>query len=172
MNATLPLFATQQTKQFHFEGNLPHQQRAVDSILAVLETVDFTKPNQQMVLVSNPLASKDKQIALSDYAKSIEAVQKHNEIVGHTAKPESNVLDISMETGTGKTYTYTKMMFELNARLKLFKFIVVVPTLPIKAGTVNFLKSQASQEHFATNYRNKSIRCHVVESQVKKQKKI
>ena len=47
MNATLPLFATQQTKQFHFEGNLPHQQRAVDSILAVLETVTFTKPNQQ-----------------------------------------------------------------------------------------------------------------------------
>ena len=171
MNATLPLFATQQTKQFHFEGNMPHQQRAVDSILAVLETVDFTTPNQQMALVSNPLAPKDKQLALSDYAKSIEAVQKHNEIVGHTAKPESSVLDISMETGTGKTYTYTKMMFELNARLKLFKFIVVVPTLPIKAGTVNFLKSQASQEHFATNYRNKSIRCHVVESQSGKKAK-
>lgn len=171
MNATLPLFATQQTKQFHFEGNLPHQQRAVDSILAVLETVTFTKPNQQMALVSNPLAPKDKQLALSAYAKSIEAVQKHNEILGHIAKPESNVLDISMETGTGKTYTYTKMMFELNARLKLFKFIVVVPTLPIKAGTVNFLKSQASQEHFATNYQNKSIRCHIVESQSGKKSK-
>lgn len=171
MNATLPLFATQQTKQFHFEGNLPHQQRAVDSILAVLETVTFTKPNQQMALVSNPLAPKDKQLALSAYAKSIEAVQKHNEILGNIAKPESNVLDISMETGTGKTYTYTKMMFELNARLKLFKFIVVVPTLPIKAGTVNFLKSQASQEHFETNYQNKSIRCHIVESQASKKSK-
>ena len=171
MNATLPLFATQQTKQFHFEGNLPHQQRAVDSILAVLETVTFTKPNQQMALLSNPLAPKDKQLGLSAYAKSIEAVQKHNEILGHIAKPESNVLDISMETGTGKTYTYTKMMFELNARLKLFKFIVVVPTLPIKAGTVNFLKSQASQEHFETNYQNKSIRCHIVESQSSKKSK-
>ncbi len=171
MNATLPLFATQQTKQFHFEGNLPHQQRAVDSVLAILENVTFDKPNQQMVLVSNPLAPKDKQLVLSDYAKSIEAVQKHNEIVGHTAKPESSVLDISMETGTGKTYTYTKMMFELNARLKLFKFIVVVPTLPIKAGTVNFLRSQASQEHFATNYQNKSIRCHIVESQSGKKAK-
>ena len=172
MNATLPLFATQQTKQFHFEGNLQHQQDAVSSILAVLENVTFAKPNQQMALVSNPLAPKEKQLGLTDYGKSIEAVQKHNGIVGHTAKPESNVLDISMETGTGKTYTYTKMMFELNTRLKLFKFIVVVPTLPIKAGTVNFLKSQASQEHFATNYQNKSIRCHVVESQsVKKSNK-
>ncbi|WP_120430809.1 type III restriction-modification system endonuclease [Acinetobacter baylyi] len=171
MNAILPLFATQQTKQFHFEGNLPHQQRAVDSVLAVLENIKFDKPNQQMVLVSNPKAPQDKQLGLSDYAKSIEAVQKYNEIVGLTIKPEENVLDISMETGTGKTYTYTKMMFELNARLKLFKFIVVVPTLPIKAGTINFLKSQASQEHFATNYQNKSIRCHVVESQSNKKSK-
>ena len=171
MNATLPLFATQQTKQFHFEGNLPHQQRAVDSILAVLENVTFDKPNQQMVLVSNPLAPKDKQLGLSDYPKSIAEVQKLNDIIGQTVKPESNVLDISMETGTGKTYTYTKMMFELNARLKLFKFVVVVPTLPIKAGTINFLKSQASQEHFATNYQNKSIRCHIVESQSGKKSK-
>ncbi|MBP6151839.1 MULTISPECIES: type III restriction-modification system endonuclease [unclassified Acinetobacter] len=171
MNATLPLFATQQTKQFHFEGNLPHQQRAVDSVLAVLENVTFDKPNQQMILVSNPKAPQDKQLGLSDYPKSIEEVQKYNDIVGQVVKPESNVLDISMETGTGKTYTYTKMMFELNARLKLFKFIVVVPTLPIKAGTINFLKSQASQEHFATNYQNKSIRCHVVESQSSKKSK-
>ena len=171
MNETLPLFAPQQTKQFHFEGNLQYQQDAVSSILAVLENVTFTKPNQQMAPVSNPLAPKDKQLGLTDYGKSIEAVQKHNGIVGHTANPENNVLDISMETGTGKTYTYTKMMFELNARLKLFKFIVVVPTLPIKAGTVNFLKSQASKEHFATNYQNKSIRCHVVESQSGKKSK-
>ena len=171
MNATLPLFATQQTKQFHFEGNLPHQQRAVDSVLAVLENVTYDKPNQQMVLVSNPLAPKDKQLGLSDYPKSIAEVQKLNDIIGQTVKPESNVLDISMETGTGKTYTYTKMMFELNARLKLFKFVVVVPTLPIKAGTINFLKSQASQEHFATNYQDKSIRCHIVESQSGKKSK-
>jgi len=171
MNATLPLFATQQTKQFHFEGNLPHQQRAVDSVLAVLENVTFDKPNKQMLLVSNPIAPKDKPLGLSDYPKSIEAVQKHNDIVGQTIKSESNVLDISMETGTGKTYTYTKMMFELNKQLHLFKFVVVVPTLPIKAGTVNFLKSQASQEHFATNYQNRSIRCHIVESQSGKKSK-
>ena len=103
MNATLPLFATQQTKQFHFEGNLPHQQRAVDSVLAVLENVTFDKPNQQMVLVSNPLAPKDKQLGLSDYPKSIAEVQKLKDIIGQTVKPESNVLDISMVTGTGKT---------------------------------------------------------------------
>nr|WP_315971720.1 DEAD/DEAH box helicase family protein [Haemophilus aegyptius] len=48
-------------------------------------------------------------------------------------------LIFAMETGTGKTYTYTKTMFELNRELGVFKFIVVVPTLSIKAGTKNFL---------------------------------
>ena len=45
-----------------------------------------------------------------------------------------------METGTGTTYTYTKTIFELNKQYGIFKFIVVIPTLSIKAGTIDFLK--------------------------------
>jgi type III restriction enzyme len=69
-----------------------------------------------------------------------------------------------METGTGKTYTYAKTIFELNKQYGIFKFVVVVPTLPIKAGTVNFLKSPSSREHFKEQY-GKTLRLHVVESQ-------
>ena len=56
MNATLPLFATQQTKQFHFEGNLQHQQDAVSSILAVLDGL----PNVALPIItaSTPYLSK------------------------------------------------------------------------------------------------------------------
>ena len=43
-----------------------------------------------------------------------------------------------METGTGKTYTYTKNNFDLNKSFGINKFIIIVPTLSIKAGTVNF----------------------------------
>jgi type III restriction enzyme len=57
-----------------------------------------------------------------------------------------------METGTGKTYTYTKTIFELNKNYGIFKFIVVVPTLSIKAGTIDFLKSDSSREHFKEQY--------------------
>jgi type III restriction enzyme len=42
--------------------------------------------------------------------------------------------------------------------------VVVVPTLPIKAGTVNFLKSESSRAHFKEQYSGKSIRLHIVES--------
>jgi type III restriction enzyme len=69
-----------------------------------------------------------------------------------------------METGTCKTYTYTKTIFELNKNYGIFKFIVVVPTLSIKAGTINFLKSDSSREHFKEQY-GKTLHLHIVESQ-------
>jgi len=69
-----------------------------------------------------------------------------------------------METGTGKTYTYTKTIFELNKHYGIFKFIVVVPTLSIKAGTIDFLKSDSSREHFKEQY-GKTLHLHIVESQ-------
>ncbi|MEP7189996.1 MAG: 2-oxoglutarate dehydrogenase E1 component, partial [Roseiflexaceae bacterium] len=47
-------------------------------------------------------------------------------------------LDIKMETGTGKTYVYTSTIYELHKLFKVNKFIIVVPTLSIKAGTRQF----------------------------------
>ena len=73
-----------------------------------------------------------------------------------------------METGTGKTYTYTKTIFELNKLYGIFKFIVIVPTLSIKAGTIDFLRGASSREHFKEQY-DKTINLHIVES--KKTKK-
>ena len=39
---------------------------------------------------------------------------------------------IEMETGTGKTYTYIKTMYELNERYGWTKFVVVVPSIAIR----------------------------------------
>jgi type III restriction enzyme len=41
---------------------------------------------------------------------------------------------VEMETGTGKTYVYTKTIFELNKRYGFTKFIVVVPSVAIREG--------------------------------------
>ena len=43
-------------------------------------------------------------------------------------------LTIEMETGTGKTYTYIKTMFELNKFYGWSKFIIVVPSVAIREG--------------------------------------
>lgn len=55
-------------------------------------------------------------------------------------------------------------MFELNKLYGIFKFVIVVPTLSIKAGTIDFLKSDSSREHFKEQY-GKTLNLHIVESQ-------
>ena len=55
-----------------------------------------------------------------------------------------------METGTGKTYTYIKTMYELNARYGWSKFVIVVPSIAIREGVFKSFESMA--EHFAGEY--------------------
>ena len=143
---------------FKFERNLPHQKRAVESILKVFENLPVIEPEEVWIkLKSNPLIDSTS----IQYKENIKHVVKMNSI---SVKPTySNIIDIMMETGTGKTYTYTKAMFELNKHFGISKFIIVVPTLSIKAGTVNFLKSDSARQHFKDEY-GKSINLYVVES--------
>ncbi len=45
-------------------------------------------------------------------------------------------LDVLMETGTGKTFTYLKTMYEMNRRFGINKFVVFVPRIAIRAVVV------------------------------------
>ena len=95
---------------------------------------------------------------------NVRAVQRRNQI------PESQALfsgmgacqlDVEMETGTGKTYVYTKTMLELNRRYGWCKFIVVVPSVAIREGVNKSLESTA--EHFFSQY-HKKIRFFIYDS--------
>lgn len=59
---------------------------------------------------------------------------------------------IEMETGTGKTYVYTKTILELNKRYGFTKFIIVVPSVAIREGVYKSL--QVTEERFAIDYDN------------------
>lgn len=61
-------------------------------------------------------------------------------------------VDVRMETGTGKTYVYTRAMFELHKLFGFNKFIILVPSTPIKEGTRNFIDSDYAGEHFSDLY--------------------
>ena len=43
-------------------------------------------------------------------------------------------IDITMETGTGKTFTFINTMFELNKQFGYKKFIILVPSVAIAEG--------------------------------------
>lgn len=57
---------------------------------------------------------------------------------------------IEMETGTGKTYVYTKTIFELNKRYGFTKFIIVVPSVAIREGV--YKSFEITKEHFKLAY--------------------
>ena len=74
-----------------------------------------------------------------------------------SAYDESQFIDVKMETGTGKTYVYTRMMYELNKERGLSKFVVVVPSLAIKAGARDFMMSDYAKQHFSQFFPNKQL---------------
>ena len=94
--------------------------------------------------------------------ENLRVVQRRNGI-----KPSENLsgsginLSIEMETGTGKTYTYVKTMYELNKRFGWSKFIIVVPSVAIREGVYKSL--QTTQDHFAEEY-GKKIRFFIYSS--------
>ncbi|PIY10503.1 MAG: type III restriction-modification system endonuclease [Flexibacter sp. CG_4_10_14_3_um_filter_32_15] len=155
-------------KKFNFEKNLHHQTHAVESLLSIFQNLEITEVKGIENSFVNPCI-QNKFSGRSMYEKNLYKAQKASSIEtkkSENLKSNSSILDIMMETGTGKTYTYTKAIFELNKMYGLFKFIIIVPTLSIKAGTINFIKSESSREHFREQYQ-KAIKLHVVESQKK-----
>lgn len=147
-------------KGFNFEKNLNHQSHAVDSTIGVFQDISLIQPTEADKNYINP--AFDFQTG-NTYPNNIRTIKENNGGISEKIKRDSNIIDIMMETGTGKTYTYTKTIFELNKQYGIFKFIVVVPTLSIKAGTIDFLKSDSSREHFKEQY-GKTFHLHVVES--------
>ena len=65
---------------------------------------------------------------------------------GHKQIITKPVFTLEMETGTGKTYTYIKTMYELNARYGWSKFIIVVPSIAIREGISKSF--QITADHF------------------------
>ena len=139
------------------EKNLPHQDKAIDCTTRVFSGISVSGAREAEV---NPVMNlNNKEIMDGHITRNVRAIQKENNI--DNKNKNEYIFDIQMETGTGKTYTYTKTIFELNIKYNLHKFIIVVPSLAIKAGTVNFLKNSSTKDHFRQEY-NKEIKTYVV----------
>ena len=150
------------------ERGLEHQQKAVDAIANVFDGVPITPPN---IAYQNPSFDyKDLRIT-----ENIKSLQKNiRQECRYNANPDNGEylnIDIKMETGTGKTYVYTHTIYELHKRYGFNKFIIAVPSLPIKSGTKQFIEDMYVHHHFADacGY-NCDIELGVLESPKKKKK--
>ena len=86
---------------FNFEKNLPHQTLAVNSTIVVFKYLEREEPNGENKQSVNP--NFEYKIGFQ-YYENLKNIQKINEIE-EKLHPQSNIVDIMMETGTGKTYT-------------------------------------------------------------------
>lgn len=126
------------------QQGLPHQQKAIDAICAVFDGVSCASPVQFYENPHIPLSDPKITSNIRAIQSDIPAQYRSNNPIGDCLN-----LDIKMETGTGKTYVYTKTMYELHKQYGFNKFIIAVPSLAIKAGTAQFLQDGYARRHFS-----------------------
>lgn len=151
------------------EAGLPHQQIPVERLASVFEKTHLDAPVRPY---ENPLI--DHQDISTEWA--LRRIENTEEMRAYNRKvmlAENGVLnlDIKMETGTGKTYVYTHSIYELHKRYGFNKFVVMVHSLPVKSGAVQFISDPYVQRHFrdTLGYGTEIDLCEV--SALKKKKK-
>jgi type III restriction enzyme len=132
---------------------LEHQQRALTALSRVFDGVELrasTPPEANLAFdpADSQIAQNIAEIQ-SGVLDRIDAIPRL-----WRGRVDDGVLgvDTKMETGTGKTLVYTQMMYELNRLYGFTKFIVLVPSTPIKEGTKAFMKSEYARKYFADAY--------------------
>ena len=107
-----------------------------------------------LALEAQGFRNQELQLSDTQLTENIRAIQTKQELqpVEHVRRDAHGtlVLSIEMETGTGKTYTYIKTMYELYKHYGWTKFIIVVPSVAIREGVIKSLETMA--DHFAEEY--------------------
>jgi len=115
------------------------------------------------VKVEEIFSNKKLEITEADILKNVQTLQKEQGLKT-ISKLDGLNFTIEMETGTGKTYVYTKTMYELNKHYGWNKFIIMVPSVAIREGVHKSLEITA--DHFQEIY-GKKIRFSIYNTQNK-----
>lgn len=143
------------TMKLKFDANLQFQ---LDAVNAVVEIFDGQPINQSdfeisfttnLGLVEHTELGVGNRLILDDdlMLKNIHDVQDNNDIENTSLETEGKNFSIEMETGTGKTYVYLRTIFELNKKYGFKKFIIVVPSVAIREGSLKNL--DITKDHFS-----------------------
>ena len=144
-----------------FEPNLEYQQQAVGAVVGLFEGQTLEDSDYRYGMredgrldfnidgIGNHLTLTDEQILAN-----LQKVQARNE-VAVSESLDGMHFSVEMETGTGKTYVYLRTIYELNSKYGFKKFVIVVPSVPIREGVLKNL--QITHDHFQTLYDNTPV---------------
>ena len=158
VNAIVNCFAGQLPKENHYTLELSTAlMRKTKEAATGVKTIEFDTEIQTAIGYRNA----EIKISEAQLLTNIQLIQKENEI------KESNQLErvkgiikginltVEMETGTGKTYTYIRTMYELNKKYGWSKFIIIVPSIAIREGV--YKSFEITQTHFQEIYNHKIV---------------
>lgn len=132
-------------KHRHIQGSLFDDE--LEATTDYYDEDDIGFSNSSIVISDDKLLENIKIIQSKANLEESSTLSKQNGL-------GSVLLDVEMETGTGKTYVYIKTMFELNKRYGWSKFIVVVPSIAIREGVKKSF--EMTQTHFMDTYGEKA----------------
>jgi len=145
-----------------------YQLDAVDSIVDIFDGQPVKVSNfsvgaghilgqQQTELgIGNKLELSEQEIL-----ENIQTIQMRNHLKKSNAIQDWN-FTVEMETGTGKTYVYTRSIFELNKKYGFSKFVIVVPSVAIREGV--YKSFQMTADHFNELYPGQHCRYFIYDS--------
>lgn len=99
-------------------------------------------------------------LTAEEITRNLHEVQQRNLLP--LTEPEQLRFNIEMETGTGKTFVYTKTIYELNKRYGFNKFVILVPSVAIREGAYKSL--QITEEYFRQEYDGKRAHFFIYDS--------
>lgn len=113
-------------------------------------TFSIDRNPEQMKLIQNDFGfGNELEIDNDTLLSNMHSIQRRHKLP-LSRDYDNRQYSIEMETGTGKTYVYTKTALELNKRYGFSKFIIVVPSVAIREGVYKSL--QVTEEHFKNLY--------------------
>jgi type III restriction enzyme len=152
--------------------NQAYQLQAVENTVALFDSMKSldvaTALNNTNEILSFDIVANGLIIENDKLLKNLQAIQLANNLENYSTELFNNEyigipnFSLEMETGTGKTYVYIRTIFELHKRYGLTKFIVVVPSDAIRAGTLKSL--EITKEHIQAEYNNINYDYYVYDS--------
>lgn len=129
----------------------------------ILQSTFEIAQDRQVSFIENDLGiGNGMRISVNQLNSNMHEVQKRGNLPLTDIQNDTLSFCIEMETGTGKTYVYTKTIFELNKRYGFTKFIIVVPSVAIREGV--YKSFEITKEHFQNQYDNVPYRFFIYNS--------
>ncbi len=150
-----------------FDASLGYQQDAIQSVVGLFKgqplarsTFEVTmgaggNTGSQMSLGNGlegvPAIANQLTLDNDKLLQNLHPIQEKNDIPA-IPKLDGRHFSVEMETGTGKTYVYLRTLFELNKSYGFTKFIIVVPSVPVREGVLKSI--EVMKDHFRALYDN------------------